>query len=178
MSKPISIEDKTKVLDHYISRPNSVEHPEVLRAIKTDVLKANTKGTSRASEVNTDLYNKCMGLYRAFLKDRGAVLKLEGKKARIYQETMNHLIKWMQALCRENGSPDDDKTIEGLFFKLFKSWDRLNDFHRGQIALPDIYRNIEEIIPQIRNGNPKKSTISDSYKAQVLRDVQSEGDEN
>lgn len=158
--KKLSLDDKTKVLDAYIKRPHSIEHPEVLRAIKSDVLKASNSRVKKASEIESPLYNTLMGKYRQFLKDRGLPLKLDGKKARDYKEALLNLISFMQSLARSNGnSYADDNIIKG-FEKVFASWDQLEDFHKKQIQLPQIYRNIEEIITQLKNKNGKVSATS------------------
>ncbi|WP_420582058.1 hypothetical protein [Reichenbachiella sp.] len=174
--KKVSLEDKTKVLDVYIKRPHCIEHPEVLRAIKSDVLKASNGKVKKGSEAPSPLYNTCMGLYRQFLKDQGLPLKLDGKKARDYKEALTNLISFMKSLAKSNGNSDSDENIKRLFEKLFSSWEQLEDFHKKQIQLPQIYRNIEEIITQIKNGNSTTTKVRDSYKAGVLRDLQSESD--
>lgn len=154
MTKP-TLTDKVAILEHYIATPAQPAHKPVLRAIKADVVKANTPKVKKATEPDIALYNQCMGLYRQFMKDQSSHLKLDGKKAMIYKESMTNLIRYMRSLAKENNLPSDDGHIVRAFEKLFANWHMLNKFHQGLIGLPDIYKNIEEIIPQIKNGNDK-----------------------
>ncbi len=165
MSKKHTIEEKTKVLDTYIKRPISIEHPEVLRSIKTDVLKANTPKTKKASESGSKLYNECMGIYRQFVSSQGSHLKLDGKKARIYKEAMDNLIGYIRSGAKANGKPSDDAAVKKGLEYIFRNWDALNDWHRGRIGLPDIYSTIEEIIIQIKNhhGSSKNASTGEGF---------------
>ena len=150
-------EQKIETLDLYIKRPIASSHPTILTAIKADVVKANTKGAGKASELNNGLYNQCMGLYRQFLKSRDSHLRLEGRKAKTYKEAMLSIIRFIQDFARQNNRPfNDNNVLEGLAY-MFKNWDRLNHYHRNRLGLPEIYNSIEEIIPMIKNGYDKKT---------------------
>jgi hypothetical protein len=163
MSK-ITYEQKIELLERYKKRPQSVNDPEVITAITTDVIKASLKGGRRVPEQGPEehpdntLYNKSMGVYREFLKGRDSHLDLSGKKAPQYKEAMLSIIEYIRKFARSNGKPHDDAAVfNGIRF-LFGNWDRLNDFHKNRLTLPDIYAKIEEILPMIKNGYDKKSS--------------------
>ncbi len=168
MSKKITTEQKTSLLDSYITRPRGMGDVAVLKAIKADVLKANTKGVSKASEADNWLYNQSMGVYRAFLSSRNSHLDMKGRKASAYSKAMRDLIAFIRSFQRKNGRPHaDEDVLTGIKF-IFANWDRLNDFHKNRIALPDIYDKIEEIIPMIKNGYDKKSATTNKIQQRKI----------
>lgn len=169
----ISYADKITMLDQVLASDLTEEARKVLMAIKMDVIKAHSKGSKTAAEegskrpgnasdkVDNSIYNSAMGLYRAFLKSRNSHLDMSGAKARFNSEAMRSIISYIRDFAKSNGLPSDDEhVLKGIEF-MFTNWNRLNSFHQNRIKLPDIYKNIEEIIPMIRNGADKKSTTND-----------------
>ena len=134
-----------------------------------DEYKAKDKTKEKSPE--SQLYCDCMGLYRRFLEGQGSHLQLDGLKAKRYKEAMDSIIAYMRSLASAKGSENIDKSILAGVEKLFTSWHFLNDYHRHQIGLPEIYKHIVEIIPQIRNGGANGTAISDEYKGKVFRDL-------
>lgn len=165
MSK-ITYEQKIETIERYAKRPMSASDPEVFAAIKVDVVKANSKGVRRAADpgpelhLDNSLYNTCMGVYRSFLKVRDSHLVLDGIKAKKYKEAMDGIINYVRKFQQSNGkASDDDAVLKAVQF-IFGNWDRLNDFHKNRLTLPDIYSKIEEILPMIKNGYSKKSAAT------------------
>lgn len=175
----ITYEEKIALLDTYIETQalfqkekvlskKGEKDAQVLLAIKTDVEKCGSKAVKTGSEAPAKgpeaneagkLYNECMGIYREFLKGRNSYLDMTGKKAFWYSSAMKGIIRFMQEFAKSNGRPHGhEEIVKGLQF-LFNqdNWNRLNDYHRNRIKLPDIYENIEEILPIIRNGHSKQS---------------------
>ncbi len=156
--KKVTYISKLEVLDFYIKHPANINHPTVLNAIKADVVKANTVGTKKGSEIDNALYNTCMGLYRSFLKSKDSHLRLEGRKARQYKEALVGIINYLRSFQKEAGMPHQDADVErGLSF-IFKHWSRLNQFNQNRLGLPEIYNAIHEIIPMIKNGHDRKTS--------------------
>jgi len=158
MSK-ITYEQKIQLLESYKALPRGVNDSLIISAIILDVVKANSKTGRTASEPGENqLYNTCMGIYREFLKTRNSLLDMDGRKAKDNSEAMRGIINYMVSFARSNNKPSsDENVIAGMTF-LFANWDRLNDYHKNRIRLPDIHRSIEEILPMIRNGYDKKSS--------------------
>lgn len=164
----VTYEEKINLLDGYIARPQGVKDPEVLRAIKSDVVKCGSKVVKKGSELPGQgaeaneanrIYNESMGIYREFLKGRNSYLDMTGKKAFWYSNAMKGIIRFMQDFAKSNDRPHGhEEIIKGMHF-LFNqdNWNRLNDYLRNRIKLPDIYENIEEILPIIRNGHSKQA---------------------
>jgi hypothetical protein len=178
----ISYADKITTLDQVLAGDLPETTREVLRSIKTDVIKAHSKGSKKVSEdgpnvpgtasekPDNSLYNSAMGVYRGFLKSRNSHLDMRGAKAKFVSTAMRGIIAYMQDFAKSNDRPTGDEDIlKGIQF-MFGHWDRLNPFHRNRIMLPDIYRNIEEIIPMIVNGADKKSTTNDELE-QLKRSI-------
>ena len=157
MSK-ITYEQKIELLERYASRPMAVHDPEVIAAIKVDVIRAATKGVRRASEpADNTAYNQCMGIYREFLKSRDSHLDMTGRKAAMNSAAMRNIMTYIRNFARSNGRPHaDPDVVRGVKF-MFDNWDRLSDFHKKRLALPDVYNKIEEIIPMIKNGHDKQT---------------------
>jgi hypothetical protein len=175
MNKP-TYKDKIELLDRYIQHPQSVHDPEVLRSIKTDVVKAHSKpaktgakqrdGGAEAGvlEDENSLYNTAMGLYREFVTARGSYLDMSGKKGPIYSKAMRDIINYLRGFMKNNNKPhQDDNVVEALTF-MFANWDRLNDYLKGRIQLPQIHDNIAEILLKIRNGANQKTASKDSLE--------------
>lgn len=156
--KKITYEEKISTLDRYIAHPQGIHDPEILRAVKTDVVRANSKNVSKASEPQDNkLYNECMGIYREFLKSRDSHLDMTGRKAIFYSAAMKNIINYIRSFAGANGKSTTDENVkQGVEF-LFTHWENLNDYHNNRIQLPDIYDKIEEILPMIKNGYNKKS---------------------
>lgn len=158
-----------KLLDSYIAVPRGVHDVEVLKAIKIDVIKGASKTPPRPAGTppkggDNEVYNKCMGVYREFLKQRNSHLDMTGRKAKDNSEAMRNIITYIREFAKTNGKPhDDDNVLKGIQF-LFEHWERLNDFHRNRLKLPDIYENIEEILPMIRNGYSKKTSAKNDLE--------------
>ena len=128
------------------------------------------KGASEAK--SSSLYNESMGIYRKFLKERNSFLDMSGRKAKDNSAAMKGILEFMKNFQKSNKKPHEDadilKGIEFLFTQ--ENWNRLNDFHRNRIKLPDIYKNIEEILPMIRNGYNKKTSAKNnlhSFKSKL-----------
>jgi oligoribonuclease (3'-5' exoribonuclease) len=165
MSK-ITYEQKMRLLESYIAVPRGVHDVEVLKAIKMDVIKGASKTPPRKSpkEEDNELYNQCMGVYREFLNKRNSHLDMTGRKAKDNSEAMRNIINYIHNFAKSNQRPHDDASVlKGIQF-MFEHWDRLNDFHRNRIKLPDIYENIEEILPMIRNGYDKKTSAKSNLE--------------
>lgn len=159
MSK-VTYQQKVVLLDRYAKRPMAVSDVEVIAAIRADVVRAATKGVKKGSETDpreTEAYNKCMGIYREFLKSRDSYLDMTGRKAAINSQAMRNIMKYIRDFARSNGRPHEPENVVAGVKLIFDNWDNLSDFHRKRIALPDIYHKIEEIIPQIKNGHDKQS---------------------
>lgn len=158
MNRP-TYEDKMRLLESYIKVPRGVHDVQVLQAIKLDVIKASSKGT-RPHGANPDnaLYNTCMGLYRDFLKRHNSHLDMTGRKAKENSDAMRGIITFIINFAKSNDKPSNDESVEKGVAFIFDNWDRVNQFHRNRLKLPDIYKNIEEILPMIINGHDKKST--------------------
>jgi len=163
MSK-ITYEQKVELLDRYKLRPMAVTDPDVITAIKVDVIKANSKGVRRSTDEGAEkpdnsLYNSCFGIYRQFLKGRDSHLDMSGKKAIFYSQAMKGIINFMRDFMKSNAKPHTDEDVLRAMEFLFtqEHWNRLNDYHRNRIKLPDIYENIEEILPMIKNGYDKRT---------------------
>lgn len=158
MSKP-TYEAKMQLLESYIKVPRGVHDVQVLQAIKLDVIKASSKGTKpHAANPDNALYNTCMGLYREFLKKHNSHLDMTGRKAKDNSDAMRGIITYIINFAKSNGKPSNDaNVVKGVKF-IFNNWDKLNQFHRNRLKLPDIHKNIEEILPMIINGHDKKTT--------------------
>lgn len=163
MSK-ITYEQKMELLDRYITRPMAVNDPDILRAVKVDVIKGASKGVRTAAvevpeQPQNALYNSCMGVYRAFLKAKDSHLDMSGRNARLYNEAMNGIIDYLRSFMRSNQKPhaDDDvlKAIQFIF--TVDNWNRLNNYHRNRIQLPDIRKGLPEILPMIKNGYDQRT---------------------
>lgn len=155
----VTYEEKIKLLEAYKALPRGVNDSMIITAIIADVVKANSKGVRTASEPTENaLYNKCMGIYREFLKSRNSHLDMTGRNAKNNSEAMRSIISYMVSFARSNGRPSDDEAVINGFKFLFNNWDKLNDYHRNRILLPDISSKIAEILPMIRNGYDQKST--------------------
>lgn len=120
------------------------------------------------------LYNTCMGVYREFLKGRNSYLDMSGPKAKWNSDAMRAIIEFMRGFMKSSGKPyGDEEIVKGMKFLFDQdNWNRLNDFHRNRIKLPDIQKNIEEILPMIRNGHDKKSaakTNLQSFKSRLTK---------
>jgi len=148
----------------------------VLRSIKMDVIKCSSKGgkttskppDNRAERIESEdentLYNKAMGIYRDFLTKQGIHLDMTGKKAAMNSKSMRDIISYLRGFMKANNKPaEDDNVIDGIRF-MFTHWDRLNDYLKGRIGLPQIQTNIEEILLKIRNGADKKSTAKNDLE--------------
>ena len=156
----ITTEQKISLLDIYIDAPPPTEDLPILKAIKADVLKVNTKGVDKASNVDNKLYNECMGAYRAFLKSRDSHLDMSGRKAATYSRAMRGIINYIRSFQKSTGRPSrDEDVLAGVNF-IFANWGRLNRWHQNRLALPDIYDKIEEIIPMIKHGHDEKSAAT------------------
>lgn len=157
--KKVTYEEKITTLDRYIAHPQAVGDPEVLQAVKLDVVKATSpsRPSLKGEGQSNAPYNTCMGLYRAFLKTRGLHLDMTGRKAALNAQAMKGIITYMTNFAKSNDKPHDGENIvKGVDF-MFTHWNRLNDFMRNRVGLPDIYKNIEEILLKIRDGADKKS---------------------
>lgn len=169
----VTYEQKIQLLESYKAMPRGAGDPAIISAIIVDVVKANSNAarTKKESTKDNATYNTCMGIYREFLKSRNSHLDMEGKKAKANSEAMRGIIQFMVKFAQSNGRPSDDRNvIAGVQF-LFSNWDRLNDYHKNRIKLPDIYNSIEEILPMIRNGYDKKSATKnelDSFKQSLI----------
>ena len=164
MSK-ITYEQKIELIERYKSRPMAMSDPDVFTAIKVDVIKANSKGVRKGSDgvperQDNSLYNSCFGVYREFLKGRDSHLDMTGKKAIFYSQAMKGIINFMRDFMKSNSKPHTDEHVLVAMQFLFnqENWNRLNDYHRNRIKLPDIYENIEEILPMIKNGYDKRTS--------------------
>jgi hypothetical protein len=170
MSK-ITYQQKIELLERYKARPMGISDIEVFTAIKADVVRVNAglvprqskakeaeKGTDQVAEQPQHaLYNSAMGLYRNFLKKRDSHLDMTGVKAKRNAEAMRNILEFIRRFARSNGKADSDEhVLKGLQF-MFDNWDRLNDFHRNRLSLPDIHSKIEEILPMIKNGYDKRT---------------------
>ncbi len=172
MSKKVTYEDKITTLDRYIAHPQGMNDPEILRAVKTDVVKAYSngaktsaeKGPERTEDTGNELYNSAMGVYRNFLKERGAYLDMTGRKAAINSEAMRGIIKYVRGFMNSNDKPSDDKNVLlGIEF-IFSHWNRLNDYLRNRIELRDINDKIGEILLKIKNGADTKTAAKDDLQ--------------
>ncbi|NJN27174.1 MAG: hypothetical protein HC819_14940 [Cyclobacteriaceae bacterium] len=160
----ITTEQKTGLIDSYMQRPRGLDDVPILKAIKTDLIKLATKGTSKASEQDNKLYNEAMGVYRQFLKSRNSHLDMKGKKAIQYSHAMRGIISYIRGFQQQNGKESGDQyVLAGLRF-MFANWDRLNTWHQNRLALPDIYDKIEEIIPMIKNGHDKRTQTTSTIE--------------
>lgn len=161
MSKP-TYEDKITTIERYIARPQGMNDIEVLRAIKLDVVKGHSKNVRTAKEEpDNAAYNTCMGVYRDFLKKKGLFLDMKGRKAAFNSAAMKNIINYIREFAKSNGKPHgDDDIVRGVKF-MFNHWDRLNDYLRNRVSLPDIYDKIEEILLKIRDGADKKAAAKD-----------------
>lgn len=108
-------------------------------------------------ESDNTLYNKCMGLYRAFHKKQlGLSPNLVGKTAKTSSDAMKAIIKYLMANIKS-------KSEEGVYNALeyiFNGWDSLSDFYKKQVALPDIQRNLSNILYELKNGANKQSAAT------------------
>lgn len=156
----ITYEEKVKWLELCKAHPRGMHDPAIIAAIMADVVKANSKTVRTPPEETGEnkLYNTCMGLYREFLKSRNSHLDMSGRKAKDNSEAMRGIISFMVSFAKSNNKPSNDEAVVKGFQFLFNNWDRLNDYHKNRIRLPDIHHSIEEILPMIRNGYDKKSS--------------------
>ena len=172
MSKKVTYQDKITTLDRYIAHPQGMNDPEILRAVKTDVVKAysnapKTRTETRAESTEgtgNELYNSAMGVYRNFLKGKGGYLDMSGRKAAINSEAMRGIIKYVKGFMASNGKPNDDTNVLlGIEF-MFANWNRLNDYLRNRIELRDIHDKIGEILLKIKNGADTKTAVEDELQ--------------
>jgi len=118
---------------------------------------------ARKGNDNT-LYNSAMGVYRAFLKERGTMLDMKGRKAADNARAMRDILDYIRKFIAEQGKPVDDALVlEGLRL-MFANWDRLNDYLKNRIKLPDIQYNIEEILLKIKKGATEKQSAKDNLQ--------------
>lgn len=175
MNKP-TYQDKIELLERYIQLPQAMSDPEVLRSIKSDVVKAHSTPVKRgvkqrdqgaeATVSNTEnaLYNSAMGVYRQFVASRGGHVDMTGRKAADNSTAMREIITYLRDFMRANNMPNDDAhVLEGIKL-MFNNWDRLNDWLKGRIELKQINQNKAEILLKIRNGADKKTTAKDELQ--------------
>lgn len=167
--KRVETDEKLRLLDAYIAKPRGVNDPQILRAIKNDVEKAN-KAKPKPQADNT-LYNLCMGAYREFLAAKGTHLDMTGRKAVDNSNAMRGIIEFIRDFQKAKGKPHGDGDVYNGWGLILNSWDSLNDYHRRRVSLPSIRQGIEEIIATIRNGDTKKAgnkASLDRKKAEIL----------
>lgn len=154
-----------ELLDRYRAKPMSMNDPEVFTAIKVDVIKAHSNGVRKSTDKGAEqpdnaLYNSSMGIYREFLKLRGSHLDMTGRNAVFNKRAMDGIIEFIRSFMRSNGKPADDGDVLNAIQFIFnqENWNRLNDYNRNRLKLPDIYKNISEILPMIKNGYNKRTS--------------------
>lgn len=165
----ITYEQKMEFLNRYKTRPMAVNDPDIIEALRLDVVKASSNGTRKArvegpeQQQDNSIYNPAMGLYRDFMKTQNSYLDMKDpRKAKKTSDAMRKIIEFMQRWQRDAGKPHDaEAVLNGIRF-MFTHWDRLNDYHKKRIQLPDIYNNIAEILPMIANGKDAKTAAKDS----------------
>lgn len=163
--KKVTYEQKMDLLDRYRAKPMSVNDPEVFTAIKVDVIKAYSNGGRKRTDKvpeqpDNTLYNSCMGVYREFLKLRDSHLDMSGRNAIFNKNAMMGIIEFIRSFMRSNAKPADDGDVLIAIQFIFnqENWNRLNDYNRNRLKLPDIYKNISEILPMIKNGYNKRTS--------------------
>jgi uncharacterized protein YeeX (DUF496 family) len=168
-------QDKIELLDGYMSLLKPPSHQlDTLIAIKTDVVRVGSKRVKTVPDAPVEgaerivsehsLYNRAMGVYRDFLKERGSYLDMTGRKASDNKKAMTEIIDFVRGFMRSNMMPAEDADVlEGIQF-MFAHWDRLNDYLKGRIQLPQISINKQEIYFKIKNGADKKTAIKDDLK--------------
>lgn len=164
MSKP-TYEQKMELLERYRTRPMAVQDPDIIQAIKLDVVKAASNGVRKTTNGGPEkqdnaLYNSCIGIYRNFLKERDSYLDMSGRNAKLNSEAMRGIINYLRSFMKSNGKDhaDSDVLIAVEFMFKKEHWDRLNDYHRNRIQLRDIHDKISEILPMIKNGHNKRTS--------------------
>jgi hypothetical protein len=165
MSKQrITVEDKIELLERYDDKPINVRDIAIIRAILKDYRTAQSRQLKELQNTDNKLYNKCMGVFREFLRSRGSDLHMHGRKAKDNSKAMRGIIDFIRNIQRNGGRPFDDQAVfEGWVF-ILRHWDRLNDFHRNRLQLTDIYAKIDEILPMIKNGKDKKTRANDALE--------------
>jgi hypothetical protein len=152
-----TLEEKLRLLDWHINKPRGMHDVPVLKEIKKDVLKASPPAkVVKASDTDNSVYNEAMGMYRQFLKERNSALDMTGRKAAEYSKAMKAILEYIKSFAKQNDKPHGDREALAGWQYILRHWDRLNDFHRNRITLPDIQAKIEEIIPMIKNGATKR----------------------
>lgn len=161
-----SVEDLNECLEREISRRLN-EYPLLVATNKMSVTDAQDeigmmqqiKSMLQPTEGTADnaLYNKCMGLYRNFHQQQiGLAPNLIGKAAKTSSNAMRDIINYLRANSK---TKDDDGVMKSWEYLLGK-WSTLSEFHRRQVALPDIQRNLSNILYELKNGANKQSTTA------------------
>jgi len=137
-----------------------------LKAIRADVERAN-KPKKSAPKQDNSLYNACMGLYREFLAKKGSYLDMTGRKAVINATSMRGIIDYIRGFQKANNKPYNDIDVKAGWALILANWDKLNDYHKRRVKLPDIKSSIEEIIIIIRNGHDKASSTKSELETRL-----------
>ncbi len=161
----VTYQNKIELLEAYIKNPRGIKDVAILRAIKVDVVKGTSPSVKRGSQAPDidPVYNQAMGLYRAFMQKQDSVLDLKGRKARDYKEALTNLLSWIRTYQQKGKGTSNALVLKGVAY-IFDNWDKLTEFHQKRIGLPDIYKNIEEIIKQIKDGKITKAKKGEQAK--------------
>jgi hypothetical protein len=116
-------------------------------------------------------YNACMGLYREFhTKAVGVPPYLEGPHAAKARDAMCRMIEYLLKLP---SCGTEDKVVQA-FEVLFANWHLVSDWKRKQTALPEIERNLIEILNELRTAKDDpnfKRRAAAAGKEQLLRSL-------
>lgn len=104
----------------------------------------------------TNVYAKCVELYKQFLEKQGIPLMIDGVQGKALK---NIIMK----LKRASKSKNNEGIIQSWEF-ILTHWDRTGDFIGRQKSLVRINSNLTEILDKIRNGASKKHSASNQAK--------------
>lgn len=121
------------------------ESAQIYRQI-LDVLIITEKYDLVPTEVSGEDYQKFVGAYFGFRRERGSEPKMNPAAGKALKEIIRYLLK------NKKVQGDPEKALEAWKFILDK-WNHLSDYIRQQVGLTQINKHIEEIIEQLTNAS-------------------------
>lgn len=94
-------------------------------------------------------YQEFMRVYMEWFQGRAGV------KPHITPAAGKNLNILIGHLASQSKSKDEDGAMAAFQF-ILTHWERLSPFIQKQVSLPQIVKNIDEILTQLRNGNTKQ----------------------
>lgn len=115
-------------------------------------------------EKDGGLYQKCITEYDLFLKRTiGTGVNMSPSEGK----AMKDIIKYLYA----NSKLQTESGVFDSWCYILTNWDKQNEFIGKQKKLTQIYKNLLEILDNLKNGNTKATQTRNDQEKQSLRDA-------